>query len=75
MSTVDGLPDDSEPDTRSEMPEQDQHALDLDQPGTQGTDPITAAIGDEGEGDLAPEDDPESAGGLGDGPTDLRTEI
>jgi hypothetical protein len=63
-------------------------AIDLpdstDQPETQGADPLTAELGEDGEGDLAPEDltpgdlsDDESgrAARRDDGPTDLRTEL
>lgn len=55
-----------------------------EQPETQGADPLTAELGAEGEGDLAPEDlspedlsdDPEGrVDRLDDGPTDLRTEL
>jgi hypothetical protein len=55
-----------------------------DQPETQGADPVAAELGEDGEGDLAPEDlgpDDLSGDGSGratgrdDGPTDLRTEL
>ncbi|GAA1154177.1 hypothetical protein MOX01_02390 [Microbacterium oxydans] len=41
-----------------------------EQPETQGEDPIEAELGEEGQGDLTPED--EGAGHSGDAPTDLR---
>lgn len=51
-----------------------------DQPETQGADPVVAELGEDGEGDLAPED--LSSGDMSDGrdavedgPTDLRTEL
>ncbi len=43
---------------------------DTDQPETQGDDPIDAELGDDGQGDLAPED--EGPQHSGDAPTDLR---
>lgn len=55
-----------------------------EQPETQGADPVIAELGEEGNGDLAPEDlspedltgdEDEPAGRLDDGPTDLRTEL
>lgn len=51
------------------------------QPETQGTEPIDAELGDDGQGDLAPEDlgtgDPDAGpdGGSDAAPQDLRTEI
>ncbi|GAB3603328.1 hypothetical protein [Microbacterium aureliae] len=60
----------------SEIPAVDTHAGDLDQPDTQGEDPLEAELGEDGQGDLAPEDDPAASSSLEDaGPTDLRTEI
>lgn len=60
----------------SEIPAVDAHAGDLDQPDTQGGDPIEAELGEDGQGDLAPEDDPAASSSLEDeGPTDLRTEL
>ena len=44
---------------------------DVAQPETQGDDPLEAELGDDGQGDLAPED--EGAQHSGDAPTDLRT--
>jgi hypothetical protein len=38
-----------------DIPASDLHP-EVDQPDTQGTDPVDAALGDEGQGDLAPED-------------------
>ena len=51
-----------------------------DQPETQGADPVVAELGEDGEGDLSPEDltpDDMSDGqdAVDDGPTDLRTEL
>ncbi|APH43551.1 hypothetical protein BMW26_00200 [Microbacterium sp. 1.5R] len=43
---------------------------DTDQPETQGDDPVDAELGDDGQGDLAPED--EVLQHSGDAPTDLR---
>ena len=56
----------------------------VDQPETQGADPLAAELGEDGEGDLAPEDltqgdlsdgDGGRADRVDDGPTDLRTEL
>jgi hypothetical protein len=41
-------------------------------PTTQEDDPLRAELGENGQGDLAPDDDPES--NSSDGPADLRTE-
>lgn len=43
------------PDDADEIPRDDLPADDA-QPDTQGDDPLTAALGDEGQGDIAPED-------------------
>lgn len=48
----------------------DTNAADALQPETQGDEPIEAELGEEGQGDLAPED--EGNGHSGDAPTDLR---
>lgn len=46
----------------SEPPSADIPTTDVpgtgEQPESQGTDPLTAELGDEGQGDLAPEDEP-----------------
>jgi hypothetical protein len=66
--------DESVPDQREDIPAQDAHALDADQPGTQGESPVEAALGEDGQGDLAPEDE-DGAGLDDDGPNDLRTSL
>jgi hypothetical protein len=47
--------DPAELDTEEEVPREDQHLFDRDVE-TQGTDPVAAELGDDGQGDLAPED-------------------
>jgi hypothetical protein len=71
---LDGSDDESTPEEREDIPLQDLHALDADQPVTQGDSPIEAALGEDGQGDLAPEDETE-AGLDDDGPSDLRTAL
>lgn len=44
---------------------------DVEQPETQGDEPLEAELGEAGQGDLAPED--EGGQHSGDAPTDLRT--
>jgi hypothetical protein len=66
--------DESTPETREDVPADDAHALDADQPGTQNDSPVEAALGEDGQGDLAPEDE-DAAGTLDDGPNDLRTSL
>lgn len=67
--------DDSAPEEREDVPAVDAHAIDADQPGTQNDDSLVeAAIGEDGQGDLSPEDE-ETAGLDDDGPEDLRTSI
>ncbi|WP_243229701.1 hypothetical protein [Microbacterium sp. CIAB417] len=50
----------------------------VEQPDTQGTDPLDAEIGEEGQGDLSPEDEPDVLAADADRadaePTDLRDE-
>ena len=66
---------DSAPEEREDVPATDAHAIDADQPGTQNDDSLVeAALGEDGQGDLAPEDE-EGAGQSDDGPEDLRTSI
>ncbi|MBT2484111.1 MULTISPECIES: hypothetical protein [unclassified Microbacterium] len=48
----------------------DTYAEDALQPETQGDEPLEAELGEDGEGDLAPED--QGTGHSGDAPTDLR---
>ncbi|KJQ52483.1 hypothetical protein [Microbacterium sp. SA39] len=43
---------------------------DVEQPETQGDEPLEAELGEDGQGDLAPEDDGQHSG---DAPDDLRT--
>lgn len=43
------------PSDVEDVPREDQHLFDRDVE-TQGTDPVAAELGDEGQGDLAPED-------------------
>lgn len=61
----------------TDIPASDALVGDAEQPDSQGAEPLEAALGEEGQGDLAPGDE---AGGASDpltddGPTDLRTEI
>lgn len=72
MSDVDGIRM-SDPDG---IPAEDQHfPEDEGLPGTQDTDPMTAELGEEGQGDLAPEDEPDAFAGDADAaPRDLREE-
>jgi hypothetical protein len=65
-------PDDSEPDVREEIPRESLIASRDDQiPESQGDDVTEIELGEDGQGDLAPEDEI-SAGLDDDGPTDLR---
>ena len=54
-------------------------ADDEDQPETQGDEPLEADLGEDGQGDLAPEDEPDvlaaDASGADAEPTDLRDEL
>lgn len=52
-------------------PTEGMFPTDVEQPETQGDEPLEAELGEEGQGDLAPEDD--RAPHSGDAPTDLRT--
>ncbi|MFG6444076.1 hypothetical protein ACFXP7_02245 [Microbacterium sp. P06] len=71
---ADGTDDESVPDVREDVPLDDLHALDADQPVTQGDSPLEAALGEDGQGDLAAEDEV-GAGLDDDGPSDLRTAL
>lgn len=55
----------------SREPDDGTLPADLEQPETQGDEPLEAELGEDGQGDLAPED--EGSGHSGDAPTDLRT--
>lgn len=66
--------DDSVPYEREDVPAYDVAALDADQPGTQDDAPLEAELGENGQGDLSPEDLGD-AGSSDDGPTDLRTSL
>jgi len=48
-------------------------AIPEEQPDTQGDSPLEAELGEDGQGDLAPEDEPDAFAG-GSEPNDLRTE-
>ena len=64
--------DDSQPDPREEIPDESLIASRDDQiPESQGDDVVEIELGEDGQGDLAPEDEV-SAGLDDDGPTDLR---
>ncbi|QNA91270.1 MULTISPECIES: hypothetical protein [unclassified Microbacterium] len=52
------------------MSNPDVYPTDAEQPETQGDDPVEAELGEDGQGDIAPED--EGGGHSGDAPTDLR---
>lgn len=52
-------------------PEEGAFPTDTEQPETQGDEPLEAELGEDGQGDLAPED--EGSGHSGDAPNDLRT--
>jgi|UPI0003A2B322 hypothetical protein len=69
----DRFPHDDQAEATEEIPQTDLPSSTA-QPESQGEDPLIADIGEEGEGDLGPEDltqpaDPD------DGPRDLRTEV
>lgn len=66
--------EESDPAVREDVPAADLHLTDADQPVTQGDSPVEAALGEDGQGDLADED-LVSAGSDDDGPTDLRTSL
>lgn len=69
------LPDDElvrQPHENEEVPRPDIEAgADGLQPETQDVDPLDAELGEEGQGDMLPEDEP-TAAATGDGPDDLR---
>lgn len=52
------------------MSNPDVFPTDAEQPETQGEEPVEAELGEEGQGDLTPED--EGDGRSGDAPADLR---
>ncbi|PVW04335.1 hypothetical protein DEA06_09980 [Microbacterium sp. Gd 4-13] len=66
--------DESAPERREDVPVSDLHLTDADQPVTQGDSPVEAALGEDGQGDLAAEDEV-GAGLDDDGPDDLRTSV
>lgn len=69
----DRFPHDDQAASTEEIPQTDLPSSTA-QPESQGEDPLIADIGEEGEGDLSPEDltDPADPD---DGPRDLRTEV
>lgn len=74
MSNIDALANSIEPEMpgvpRAEEPTAQTFPTDTEQPETQGDDPLEAELGDDGQGDLAPED--EGSQHSGDAPSDLR---
>ncbi|MDP3953032.1 sugar ABC transporter ATPase [Microbacterium sp.] len=56
VTTATGRDPDEIPSADDEVPAEDLHGSNS-QPESQGQDPVIADLGDEGEGDLAPEDD------------------
>lgn len=78
MSDPQGIPDEDRPvrpedddrAERTEVPASDAQIPAADLPGTQEDDPLFAALGENGQGDLAPEDEPGAS--AGDEPHDLR---
>jgi hypothetical protein len=67
-------PDDAQPDVREEIPRESLIASRDDQiPESQGDDVAEIELGEDGQGDLAPEDEID-AGLDDDGPTDLRVQ-
>ncbi len=76
--------DDTNPTPDTPFRNDDVPSADLpgstDQPETQGADPVVAELGEDGEGDLSPEDldagdMADGRDAVDDGPTDLRTEL
>lgn len=67
------LPETGEWNDREDVPDADSRIPDEVEPETQENDPLIADLGADGQGDLAPEDEPD-AGTDDPGPTDLRTE-
>jgi hypothetical protein len=62
------------PEEEPQFPEESiEHPDAEDQPDTQGDAPLDAELGEDGQGDLAPEDQPDAFAGDS-GPEDLRTE-
>ena len=73
MSNVDAFANSLEPELPGLAPSEPRDGsfpTSTQQPDTQGDDPLEAEIGEDGQGDLAPED--EGAGHRGDAPRDLR---
>lgn len=69
MSQMPALPDEEHIDYGDEMTD-GTFPTDTQQPETQGDDPLDAELGEDGQGDLAPED--EGGQHSGDAPADLR---
>jgi len=64
-----------EPHEDEQIPQEDIAASADDlQPDTQGDDPEQAWLGDDGQGDISPEDQP-APGDDDDGPDDLRVQV
>jgi len=73
MSNIDALANSLEPELPGLAPAEPTNGsfpTDTQQPETQGDDPLEAELGEDGQGDLAPEDEPGAA--TGDAPRDLR---
>ncbi|KZE91325.1 hypothetical protein [Microbacterium sp. TNHR37B] len=70
---TDRFPHDDQAEVTEEIPQEDLPPSTA-QPESQGTDPLIADIGEDGEGDLSPDDLAEPADPAG-GPRDLRTEL
>ncbi len=64
------LPEEEDLVESGEDPTDGTFPTDVEQPDSQGNDPLEAEIGEDGQGDLSPED--ESSGHSGDAPRDLR---
>ena len=72
MSEPRAIPDEERP-FLPEDPDSTQDPDAPENPETQGDDPLTADLGENGQGDLAPED--EADGFSGDAPDDLRGNV
>lgn len=65
-----------EPHEAEEVPREDIEAsAETLQPDTQGDDPQEAWLGDDGQGDISPEDQPDEDDEDDDGPDDLRIQV
>jgi hypothetical protein len=64
------LPEDEDKVARTEVPASDAQIPADDLPETQEDDPLLAELGENGQGDVAPEDEPNA--NAGDAPHDLR---